>query len=170
MECYDCGGGIAAGVEKCPSCGCPTEKGKAVLCLRARLLSTEIESASALVRLGWARNAMFTAALLAAASCVIELTNASGNGVRLMVGVVMFILAAGYAAIACTIRRAPLALSVVGLVTGAFFMNGVFWGGDHRRHGDERLVCHSVYERDQTRAGAPHEDQQIEMRCTERFI
>lgn len=126
MECYDCGSGIAAGVEKCPSCGCPTEKGKAVLCLRARLLSTEIESASALVRLGWARNAMFTAALLAAASGVIELANASGNGVRLMVGVVMFILAAGYAAVACTIRRAPLALSVVGLVTGVFFMNGVF--------------------------------------------
>lgn len=126
MECYDCGGALAPGTEKCPACGCPAERGRAVKCLEARLLTAQIESESALDQLGKARSAMFAAALLALAGGVVELLNAQGSGVRLMVGVVMLVLAGGYVAIACNVRRSPLVLSVAGLVMSAFFLSGVF--------------------------------------------
>ena len=66
------------------------------------------------------------AALLALASGVVELVNAQGNGVRLMVGIVMLVLAGGYVAIGCNVRKSPLVLSVAGLVVSAFFLSGVF--------------------------------------------
>lgn len=126
MECYDCGGALVSGTEKCPACGCPAEKGQAVKCLEARLLTAELESETALGQLGKARSAMFAAALLALAGGVIELLNVQGSGVRLVVGVVMLVLAGGYVAIACNVRRSPLVLSVAGLVVSVFFLSGVF--------------------------------------------
>ena len=94
MKCYDCGGEIASGTDKCPSCGCPAGRDEAAGCLGARLLTAQLESESALDQLGKARSAMFAAALLALASGVVELVNAQGNGVRLVVGIVMLVLAA----------------------------------------------------------------------------
>ena len=90
MKCYDCGGEIASGTDKCPSCGCPAGRDEAAGCLGARLLT------------------------------------AQGNGVRLVVGIVMLVLAGGYVAIGCNVRKSPLVLSVAGLVVSAFFLSGVF--------------------------------------------
>lgn len=126
MKCYDCGGEIASGTGTCPSCGCPAGRDEAAECLGARLLTAQLESESALDQLGKARSAMFAVALLALASGVVELVNAQGNGVRLMVGIVMLVLAGGYVAIGCNVRKSPLVLSVAGLVVSAFFLSGVF--------------------------------------------
>ena len=126
MKCYDCGGEIASGTGTCPSCGCPAGRDEAAECLGARLLTAQLESESALDQLGKARSAMVAAALLALASGVVELVNAQGNGVRLMVGIVMLVLAGGYVAIGCNVRKSPLVLSVAGLVVSAFFLSGVF--------------------------------------------
>ena len=68
MKCYDCGGEIASGTDKCPSCGCPAGRDEAAGCLGARLLTAQLESESALDQLGKARSAMFAAALLALAA------------------------------------------------------------------------------------------------------
>ena len=116
MKCYDCGGEIASGTGTCPSCGCPAGRDEAAECLGARLLTAQLESESALNQLGKARSAMFAAALLALASGVVELVNAQGNGERLVVGIVMLVLAGGYVAIGCNVRKSPLMLSVAGLV------------------------------------------------------
>ena len=121
MKCYDCGGEIASGTGTCPSCGCPAGRDEAAECLGARLLTAQLESESALNQLGKARSAMFAAALLALASGVVELVNAQGNGERLVVGIVMLVLAGGYVAIGCNVRKSPLMLSVAGLVVSAFF-------------------------------------------------
>ena len=126
MKCYDCGGEIASGTGTCPSCGCPARRDEAAECLGARLLTAQLESESALNHLGKARSAMFAAALLALASGVVELVNAQGNGERLVVGIVMLVLAGGYVAIGCNVRKSPLMLSVAGLVVSAFFLSGVF--------------------------------------------
>ena len=123
MKCYDCGGEIASGTGTCPSCGCPAGRDEAAECLGARLLTAQLESESALNQLGKARSAMFAAALLALASGVVELVNA---GERLVVGIVMLVLAGGYVAIGCNVRKSPLMLSVAGLVVSAFFLSGVF--------------------------------------------
>ena len=125
MKCYDCGGEIASGTGTCPSCGCPAGRDEAAECLGARLLTAQLESESALNQLGKARSAMFAAALLALASGVVELVNAQGNE-RLVVGIVMLVLAGGYVAIGCNVRKSPLMLSVAGLVVSAFFLSGVF--------------------------------------------
>lgn len=126
MKCYDCGGEIASGTGTCPSCGCPAGRDEAAECLGARLLTAQLESESPLNQLGKARSAMFAAALLALASGVVELVNAQGNGERLVVGIVMLVLAGGYVAIGCNVRKSPLMLSVAGLVVSAFFLSGVF--------------------------------------------
>ena len=114
MKCYDCGGEIASGTGTCPSCGCPAGRDEAAECLGARLLTAQLESESALNQ------------LLALASGVVELVNAQGNGERLVVGIVMLVLAGGYVAIGCNVRKSPLMLSVAGLVVSAFFLSGVF--------------------------------------------
>lgn len=126
MKCYDCGGEIASGTGTCPSCGCPAGRDEAAECLGARLLTAQLESESPST--SWARPAApcSAAALLALASGVVELVNAQGNGVRLMVGIVMLVLAGGYVAIGCNVRKSPLVLSVAGLVVSAFFLSGVF--------------------------------------------
>lgn len=126
MKCYDCGGEIVAGAEKCPACGCPAERGQALKCLEVRLLPVQVEAESALDQLGKARSAMFAAALLALAGGVVELLGAQGSGMALTVGCLMLVLAGGYVAIGCNIKKSPLALSAAGLVMGAFFLRGVF--------------------------------------------
>lgn len=126
MICYDCGGEIASGTGTCPSCGCPAGRDEAAECLGARLLTAQLESETALDQLGKARSAMFAAALLAFASAVIELVNAQGDNTRLTVGILMLVLAGGYVAVGCNIRKSPLVLSVAGLVVSAFFLSGVF--------------------------------------------
>ena len=70
---------------------------------------------------------MFAAALLALASGVVEAVSLPRNGVRLMVGVVMLVLAGGYVAIGCNVRKSPLVLSVAGLVDERI-LPGVFGG------------------------------------------
>ena len=139
-------------------------------CLGARLLTAQLESESALDQLGKARSAMFAAALLALASGVVELVNAQGNGVRLVVGIVMLVLAGGYVAIGCNVRKSPLVLSVAGLVVSAIFPERCFRGGDRRCHGAERLVCCAVYESRCPGAGTPGQTRKTEIRCTERSI
>ena len=120
----------------------------------ARLLTAQLESESALDQLGKARSAMFAAALLALASGG-RTGQRPGNGVRLVVGIVMLVLAGGYVAIGCNVRKSPLVLSVAGLVVSAFFPERCFRGGDRRCHGAERLVCCAVYESRCPGAGNP---------------
>lgn len=69
---------------------------------------------------------MFAAALLSLAGGAIELVNAQGDVVSLAVGVLMLLLAGGYVAAACNIRRSPLTFSVAGLVAGLPLMRGMF--------------------------------------------
>lgn len=126
MECYDCGGEFAAGFGKCPACGCPSAPEEALKYLEARQLSAKLESDSAPRHLGRARSAMFAAALLSLAGGAIELVNAQGDVVSLAVGVLMLLLAGGYVAAACNIRRSPLTFSVAGLVAGLPLMRGMF--------------------------------------------
>lgn len=126
MECHDCGGEFAAGIGKCPVCGCPSDPEEALKYLEFRLLSAKVESDSASGHLGRASSAMFAAALLSLAGGGIELINAQGDVVSLAVGVLMLLLAGGYVAAACNIRRSPLAFSVAGLVGGLLFLRGMF--------------------------------------------
>ena len=65
MKCYDCGGLIAPGADKCPACNCPAERMQAVKCLETRLLTARVEAESALDQLGRAKVAMLCAAFFA---------------------------------------------------------------------------------------------------------
>ena len=49
MKCYDCGGLIAPGADKCPACNCPAERMQAVKCLETRLLTARVEAESACI-------------------------------------------------------------------------------------------------------------------------
>ena len=64
MKCYDCGGLIAPGADKCPACNCPAERMQAVKCLETRLLTARVEAESALDQLGRAKVAMLCAAFV----------------------------------------------------------------------------------------------------------
>lgn len=66
MKCYDCGGLIAPGADKCPACNCPAERMQAVKCLETRLLTARVEAESALDQLGRAKVAMLCAAFFCA--------------------------------------------------------------------------------------------------------
>ncbi|MFR6633897.1 MAG: hypothetical protein ACLUQ6_01570 [Alistipes onderdonkii] len=157
-------------LDKCPSCGCPAGRDEAAGCLGARLLTAQLESESALDQLGKARSAMFAAALLALASGVVELVNAQGNGVRLVVGIVMLVLAGGYVAIGCNVRQIPAGAFGCGAGRERIFPERCFRGGDRRCHGAERLVCCAVYESRCPGAGTPGQTRKTEIRCTERSI
>ena len=125
MKCYDCGREISDATETCQGCGCPTDKQRAAVCLGARLLTEEIEAESSLDQLRKAKIAMFVAAFFAVLGAVVVLTHAAGNIIMLAMGIFMVILACGYVVLALYIRKAPLVLSVVGLVLGLFFAGGV---------------------------------------------
>ena len=77
MKCYDCGGLIAPGADKCPACNCPAERMQAVKCLETRLLTARVEAESALDQLGRAKVAMLCAAFFALVGGVVVLVHAS---------------------------------------------------------------------------------------------
>lgn len=125
MKCYDCGGEIAVGIERCSACNCPSDPGQALGCLEARLLAEEVDAESALDQLGRAKIAMLCAGGLALVNAVMLFTWAgSGSTLSLLIAGLMILLAGGYVVLALLIRKAPLPLSIVGLV-----MSSVFFGG-----------------------------------------
>ena len=133
MKCYDCGGLIAPGADKCPACNCPAERAQAVKCLETRLLTARVEAESALDQLGRAKVAMLCAAFFALVGGVVVLVHAGGDATMLAVGIFMAALACVYAALAFLVRKAPLALS-----------RRAARSGDRRGHGVESLVRRAV--------------------------
>lgn len=125
MKCYDCGGEVAAGEQKCCACGCPAERERAAAYLEVRLRTARVESESALDQLGRARSALFAAALLSLVSAVIELVNAQGDGMGLALGGAMLLLTGGYAVLAFRLRKSPLILCVAGLVMSLLSLSSV---------------------------------------------
>ena len=79
MKCYDCGGLIAPGADKCPACNCPAERMQAVKCLETRLLTARVEAESALDLLGRAKVAMLCAAFFALVGGVVVLVHAGAT-------------------------------------------------------------------------------------------
>jgi len=136
MKCYDCGGLIAPGADKCPACNCPAERAQAVKCLETRLLTARVEAESALDQLGRAKVAMLCAAFFALVGGVVVLVHAGGDATMLAVGIFMAALACVYAASAGAFDRgisAQLALS-----------RRAARSGDRRGHGAESLVRRAV--------------------------
>ena len=113
MKCYDCGGLIAPGADKCPACNCPAERMQAVKCLETRLLTARVEAESALDQLGRAKVAMLCAAFFALVGGVVVLVHAGGDATMRAVGIFMAALACVYAALAFLVRKAP-GLVIVG--------------------------------------------------------
>lgn len=105
MKCYDCGGLIAPGADKCPACNCPAERAQAVKCLETRLLTARVEAESALDQLGRAKVAMLCAAFFALVGGVVVLVHAGGDATMLAVGIFMAALACVYAALAFLVRE-----------------------------------------------------------------
>lgn len=124
MKCYDCDREVAQTSETCPACGCPTDRQRAVVALETRLLTERIEAESALDQLHKAKIAMFAAAFFALLNGVVLLTRAQ-SGLMLALGIFMVVLAGGYVALGLLVRKAPLVLSIVGLVLSLFFVGGV---------------------------------------------
>ena len=135
MKCYDCGGLIAPGADKCPACNCPAERMQAVKCLETRLLTARVEAESALDQLGRAKVAMLCAAFFALVGGVVVLVHAGGDATMRAVGIFMAALACVYAALAFLVRKAPLTLSIAGFLLSS---------GDRRGHGAESLVRRAV--------------------------
>ena len=119
MKCYDCGGLIAPGADKCPACNCPAERAQAVKCLETRLLTARVEAESALDQLGRAKVAMLCAAFFALVGGVVVLVT------MLAVGIFMAALACVYAALAFLVRKAPLALSIAGFLLSWLCLGGL---------------------------------------------
>lgn len=125
MKCYDCGGLIAPGADKCPACNCPAERAQAVKCLEIRLLTARVEAESALDQLGRAKVAMLCAAFFALIGAVVVLVHAGGDAKALAVGIFMAALACVYAALAFLLRKAPLALSIAGFLLSWLCLGGL---------------------------------------------
>lgn len=125
MKCYDCGGLIAPGADKCPACNCPAERAQAVKCLEIRLLTARVEAESALDQLGRAKVAMLCAAFFALIGAVVVLVYAGGDATMLAVGIFMAALACVYAALAFLVRKAPLALSIAGFLLSWLCLGGL---------------------------------------------
>ena len=125
MKCYDCGGLIAPGADKCPACNCPAERAQAVKCLETRLLTARVEAESALDQLGRAKVAMPCAAFFALVGGVVVLVHAGGDATMLAVGIFMAALACVYAALAFLVRKAPLALSIAGFLLSWLCLGGL---------------------------------------------
>ena len=117
MKCYDCGGLIAPGADKCPACNCPAERMQAVKCLETRLLTARVEAESALAQLGRAKVAMLCAAVV--------LVHAGGDATMRAVGIFMAALACVYAALAFLVRKAPLTLSIAGFLLSWLCLGGL---------------------------------------------
>lgn len=125
MKCYDCGGLIAPGADKCPACNCPAERAQAVKCLETRLLTARVEAESALDQLGRAKVAMLCAAFFSLVGGVVVLVHAGGDATMLAVGIFMAALACVYAALAFLVRKAPLALSIAGFLLSWLCLGGL---------------------------------------------
>ena len=125
MKCYDCGGLISPGADKCPACNCPAERAQAVKCLETRLLTARVEAESALDQLGRAKVAMRCAAFFALVGGVVVLVHAGGDATMLAVGIFMAALACVYAALAFLVRKAPLALSIAGFLLSWLCLGGL---------------------------------------------
>ena len=125
MKCYDCGGLIAPGADKCPACNCPAERAQAVKCLETRLLTARVEAESALDQLGRAKVARHCAAFFALVGGVVVLVHAGGDATMLAVGIFMAALACVYAALAFLVRKAPLALSIAGFLLSWLCLGGL---------------------------------------------
>ena len=117
MKCYDCGGLIAPGADKCPACNCPAERMQAVKCLETRLLTARVEAESALDQLG--------AAFFALVGGVVVLVHAGGDATMRAVGIFMAALACVYAALAFLVRKAPLTLSIAGFLLSWLCLGGL---------------------------------------------
>ena len=141
MKCYDCGGLIAPGADKCPACNCPAERMQAVKCLETRLLTARVEAESALDQLGRAKVAMLCAAFFALVGGVVVLVHAGGDATMRAVGIFMAALACVYAALAFLVRKAPLTLSIAGFLLSWLWVSR---SGDRRGHGAESLVRRAV--------------------------
>ena len=124
MKCYDCGGLIAPGADKCPACNCPAERMQAVKCLETRLLTARVEAESALDQLGRAKVAMLCAAFFALVGGVVVLVHAGGDATMRAVGIFMAALACVYAALAFLVRKAPLTLSIAGFLLSWLCLGG----------------------------------------------
>lgn len=125
MKCYDCGGLIAPGADKCPACNCPAERAQAVKCLETRLLTARVEAESALDQLGRAKVAMLCAAFFRA--CRRRGRAGACRGRRDDAGRPGFFMAAlacVYAALAFLVRKAPLALSIAGFLLSWLCLGG----------------------------------------------
>ena len=125
MKCYDCGGLIAPGADKCPACNCPAERMQAVKCLETRLLTARVEAESALDQLGRAKVAMLCAAFFALVGGVVVLVHAGGDATMRAVGIFMAALACVYAALAFLVRKAPLTLSIAGFLLSWLCLGGL---------------------------------------------
>lgn len=125
MKCYDCGGLIAPGADKCPACNCPADRVQAVKCLEIRLLTARVEAESALDQLGRAKVAMLCAAFFALIGAVVVLVHAGSDAKTLAVGIFMAALACVYVALAFLIRKAPLALSIAGFLLSWLCLGGL---------------------------------------------
>lgn len=124
MKCYDCGGLIAPGADKCPACNCPAERMQAVKCLETRLLTARVEAESPST--SWAGRRSRCSAprfsrLSAAWSCwcMPGATRRCGPS-----GIFMAALACVYAALAFLVRKAPLTLSIAGFLLSWLCLGG----------------------------------------------
>ena len=131
MKCYDCGGLIAPGADKCPACNCPAERMQAVKCLETRLLTARVEAESALDQLGRAKVAMLCAAFFALVGGVVVLVHAGGDATMRAVGIFMAgpaclfpAPAVSSAALAFLVRKAPLTLSIAGFLLSWLCLGG----------------------------------------------
>ena len=137
MKCYDCGGLIAPGADKCPACNCPAERMQAVKCLETRLLTARVEAESALDQLGRAKVAMLCAAFFALVGGVVVLVHAGGDATMRAVGIFM-------AALACVYAESSADAFDRGISAQLALSRRVARSGDRRGHGAESLVRRAV--------------------------
>lgn len=144
MKCYDCGGLIAPGADKCPACNCPAERAQAVKCLETRLLTARVEAESALDQLGGRRSrcsAPRFSRLSAAWSCWCM----PGATRRCWPsGIFMAALACVYAALAFLVRESSAGAFDRGISAQLALSRRVARSGDRRGHGAESLVRRAV--------------------------
>lgn len=133
MKCYDCGGLIAPGADKCPACNCPAERAQAVKCLETRLLTARVEAESALDQLGRAKVAMLCAAFFALVGGVVVLVHAGGDATMLAVRDFSWLRwHASTRHWPFLSGKAPLALSIAGFLLSWLCLGGLPRSGDRR--------------------------------------
>ena len=142
MKCYDCGGLIAPGADKCPACNCPAERMQAVKCLETRLLTARVEAESALDQLGRAKVAMLCAAFFALVGGVVVLVHAGGDATMRAVGIFMAGMRLRGTGLSCPESSADAFDR--GISAQLALSRRVARSGDRRGHGAESLVRRAV--------------------------